>query len=65
MIAVKLHNRNAEIDELYDEYGIDLEEEEPAKPAVKEKKSRFGRRAKEDEDDFDDFGEEDFKEDGF
>lgn len=25
--AVKLHNRNAELDELYDEYGIDLEEE--------------------------------------
>lgn len=27
IIAVKLHNRNAELDELYDEYGIDLEEE--------------------------------------
>ena len=28
VIAVKLHNRNAELDELYDEYGIDLEEDE-------------------------------------
>lgn len=56
---VKLHNRNAEIDELYDEYGIDLEEEEPAKPAVKEK--GFGRgRQKQAEDDFDDFEEDDF-----
>lgn len=56
---VKLHNRNAEIDELYDEYGIDLEEEEPAKPAVKEK--GFGRgRQKPAEDDFDDFEEDDF-----
>lgn len=27
VIAVKLHNRNAELDELYDEYGIDLEED--------------------------------------
>lgn len=28
VLSVKLYNRNAELDELYDEYGIDLEEEE-------------------------------------
>ena len=28
VLAVKLHNRNAELDELYDEYGIDLEDDE-------------------------------------
>lgn len=53
VIAVKLHRRNSELDELYDEYEID-EEEEPApvpvkvkeeKPvAAKEKKSRFKKK---------------------
>ena len=40
ILAVKLHNRNAELDELYDEYGIDLEEEEEeeVKPSKKELK---------------------------
>lgn len=28
VLGVKLHNRNAELDELYDEFGIDLEDEE-------------------------------------
>ena len=28
VLSVKLYNRNAELDELYDEYGIDLEEED-------------------------------------
>ncbi len=50
VLAVKLRNRNLELDDLYDEYGIDLEEEEPT---VKEKKSK-GKRNKKDEDDFDD-----------
>ncbi len=31
ILAVKLFNRNAELDELYDEFGIDFEEEEPVK----------------------------------
>lgn len=64
VIGVKLHNRNAEIDELYDEYGIDLEDEEPQSPPVKEKKSFFGGR-RDDDFDEDDFGDEDFEEDDF
>ena len=32
VLEVKLHNRNAELDELYDEYGIDEEEDEPEEP---------------------------------
>ncbi len=36
ILAVKLHNRNAELDELYDEYGIDLEEEQENAEEVKE-----------------------------
>ena len=62
VIAVKLHNRNAEIDELYDEYGIDLEDKEPEMP--KGKGGKGGRRQV-DEDDFDDFDEDDFEEDDF
>jgi len=31
VIAVKLHNRNLELDDLYDEYGIDMDEEETPK----------------------------------
>ena len=58
ILAVKLHNRNVELDELYDEYGIDEEEEVPEK--AKEKKASklgFGKKKGEenlDEDDFDD-----------
>ena len=39
VIGVKLHNRNRELDELYDEYEIDLEDDvtKPEKPA----KSRY------------------------
>ena len=74
VIGVKLHHRNLELDDLYDEYGIDLDEEEavPAKgkkakavvakgePAVREPV----QKAKvEDEDDFDDF--EEFDDDDF
>lgn len=64
VLAVKLHNRNVELDDLYDEYGIDPEDDEPpVKEHVqaKEKKALFGRRKEEDEDDFDD--EDDFEED--
>ncbi len=78
VLAVKLRNRNLELDDLYDEYGIDMEDGEPEKPAVKDKKSKSGVAAKaarhkyqdnffEDEDDFDedDFDEDDFDEDDF
>lgn len=74
ILAVKLHNRNAEIDELYDEYGIDLEEEEEKpvkkeKPAKKEKKNAVVVKVPEEdfEEDFEeeDFGEEDFGEENF
>lgn len=60
VLAVKLRNRNLELDDLYDEYGIDLEDEE-AEVKVKEKKSKEKRSRKADdfEDDFDD------DEDGF
>lgn len=70
ILASKLHNRNAELDDLYDEYGIDEEDDEPEEPIVrskekpgKEKKSLFASRAdardetffdEEDEPDFDD-----------
>lgn len=71
VLAVKLRNRNLELDDLYDEYGID-EDDEPKlnKPAVKERNTRFGggKKAKSDfEDDFDedDFDEDDFDEDDF
>jgi len=70
---VKLHNRNVEIDELCDEYGIDLEEE-PA-PVKKEKETKKKRKQKEiepeedfeevdlEEEDFEEEFEEDFEED--
>lgn len=79
VLAVKLRHRNLELDDLYDEYGIDVEEEAelPVK-AVKEKKSAGGKsgpavrmpvkkaKVEDDEDDFDDFDdldEEDYDED--
>lgn len=79
VLAVKLRNRNLELDDLYDEYGIDMDEEEPKKPAVKDKKTKSGGGLKtgrhkyednffdDDDDDFDedDFEEEDFDEDDF
>ena len=65
VLAVKLRNRNLELDDLYDEYGIDLDEEEPVKPQKTSKKEKAsaknGLRGKKkyDEDDFDDY-EDDF-----
>lgn len=56
VLGVKLHNRNAELDELYDEYGIDLEDEEPApkKTEAKTKKNKKDQFKKkwDDEDEF-------------
>lgn len=68
VLAVKLRNRNLELDDLYDEYGIDLDEEEPVKPASKKDKAKDksskgkGKKKKYDEDDFDDY-EDDFDDD--
>lgn len=59
VIGVKLHNRNRELDELYDEYEIDLDDDVTEKPA----KSRYVE--KEDDglslDDFKYEDEEDYK----
>lgn len=76
VLGVKLHNRNAELDELYDEYGIDEEDdedEEPVPPKAKDKPKKqgglFGRRKSEDDfeeyddDDFDEYDEDDEEDD--
>ena len=67
VVSVKLRNRDIELDDLYDEYGIDLEEEEE-KPAPKKKNkkkaepaSKKGKKKKVvDEDDFDDYDDDEF-----
>lgn len=46
VLGVKLHNRNLELDDLYDEYGIDMEDAEPEVT-----KKTESRRASKDEDD--------------
>lgn len=53
IISVKLYHRNAELDDLYDEYGIDLEPEgDPSKKSKERKEIQM-------EDDFDEeYGEE-------
>ncbi len=54
ILGIKLHNRNAELDELYEEYGLNDEEIEPVKAKKgKEKKPAKGRK------------KADFEEDGF
>lgn len=80
VIRVKLRNRDIELDDLYDEYGIDLEDEEPQPKKGKSKKEpavkKPSRKVKDednfdlydDEDDFDDFDEfedDDYDEDDF
>ncbi|MDR1800909.1 MAG: hypothetical protein LBQ95_03620 [Lachnospiraceae bacterium] len=66
ILGIKLHNRNAELDELYDEYGIDEEPEPlpkskqaPAAPKKPEKRKTEREREFEDFDDLDDYDEED------
>ncbi len=55
VLSVKLYNRNAELDELYDEYDIDPEDEEPE---TKEKKVSERKIERKDElDDFEDYDE--------
>lgn len=77
--AVKLRHRDLELDDLYDEYGIDLDEEEEKKPAKAKKKAAAVKGPKggpavrrpaqtaqidlDEEDDFDDF--EDYEEEDF
>ena len=75
ILAIKLRHRNLELDDLYDEYGIDLHEEEAAKPSKGKKKTaavKGGPAVRKpaqtaqidlDEDDFDDF--EDYEEEEF
>lgn len=66
ILAVKLHNRNAELDELYDEYGIDLEEEEPVKKETKKETKKEKRQKKEEpEEDFEEDFEEEILEEDF
>ena len=70
--VVKLHNRNRELDDLYDEYGIDLDEEEEALKAKKkeEKQEKKAQKASkqvskkaskryDDEDEFEGYDEDD------
>lgn len=64
VLGVKLHNRNAELGELYDEYGIDEEEDEPEEPVKEKKGGLFGKRKK-DEDEFEAYEESSFDEDDF
>ena len=67
IVSVKLRHRNLELDDLYDEYGIDLDdEEEDIKPSKKDKKDKKDKKSKAaskkkktDEDDFYDFDDED------
>lgn len=66
VLGIKLHNRNAELDELYEEYGLNDEEPQPVKEKKKGKgkekgpmKPAKGKGKKKDEFDEDDF-EDDF-----
>ena len=60
---MKLHNRNRELDDLYDEYELDDEPQrnpvKPIQPVKAEKKSQFKKRQDDDfEDDYDDFDDD-------
>ena len=65
VLAVKLRHRNLELDDLYDEYGIDLEDEEEEEEVYSDKKSKKKaekdekKKKKKSEDDFYDFEDED------
>ena len=61
-LVIKLFNRNAELDELYEEYGLNDEEPEPAKEKKKgkeKKQEKPGRGRKKKDFDEDDFATED------
>lgn len=68
VLAVKLRNRNLELDDWYDEYGSDLEvsEDEMEEPVKEEKKSLFKRKEVEEEPDDENLADEaDFEDDDF
>ncbi len=46
IVGVKLHNRNRELDDLYDEYGIDEEDEEPQPTPSKKDQKKAQKKAK-------------------
>ena len=59
IVGIKLRHRNLELDDLYDEYGIDMDDEE--EPEKIEKKAKKGKKGKKSEDDmyaFDDVDDE-------
>lgn len=66
VLAVKLRHRNLELDDLYDEYGIDLEDEEEeaevetrADKKARKKAEKEAKKNRKSEDDFYDFDDED------
>lgn len=68
--VVKLHNRNRELDDLYDEYGLDDEPQsnpvKPIPPVKEEKRSKFKKRQDDDfDDDYDDDFDDDFDDDDY
>lgn len=73
VLAVKLYHRNRELDDLYEEYGIDEDDEEDEEIVevrsarkkqvnAKEKKENHTSRKQAEEDDFYEFEEEEFEE---
>lgn len=62
VVAVKLHNRNVELDDLYDEYGID--EEEDDMPKVQPKNNQF-KNPQSEEEEYDDFFDDEYDDDEF
>ena len=71
-LFVKLRHRNLELDDLYDEYGIDMDDkedvkvkEEPAKKEKKEKKSIFKKKKEDYVDEYEEEYEKDFGNDAY
>lgn len=71
ILAIKLHHRNLELDDLYDEYGIDLDDEPEEVPEKKKKDKKADKKSRkqdklaaDEESEFDD-GFEDYEDDDF
>ena len=71
-LFVKLRHRNLELDDLYDEYGIDMDDKEevkakkePAKKEKKEKKGIFKKKKEEVVDEYEEEYEKDFGDDTY